>query len=56
VLSGEGHHPKWNETNLAASFGGLSRLKSAQQWIEARLKARQTGNAMPEDRVAGAPR
>jgi TRAP-type uncharacterized transport system substrate-binding protein len=34
VLLQPGHHPKWQEVNLAATFPGWNRLPAAQQWLE----------------------
>lgn len=33
-LKGEGHHPKWNEVNLAASLPGLKRAPEAEAWLQ----------------------
>jgi hypothetical protein len=35
-------HPKWSETNLASNVEGYPRLKPAEQWVAARLKARSS--------------
>lgn len=45
ALGEAGRHPKWGETNLAATIDGLHRLKPAQQWVAARLKARPADGA-----------
>lgn len=52
ALAGNGAHPKWQETNLAAGVDGFRRLKSAQQWVAARLQARkrQAGETRRGDR------
>lgn len=58
ALGGEGRHPKWSETNVAATVDGFPRLKPAQQWIAARLKGREAnaGAAAREPSGTGAGR
>jgi TRAP-type uncharacterized transport system substrate-binding protein len=54
---GAGRHPKWAETNLAATVDGFPRLKPAQQWVAARLKAREApAGSVREAAAPGAPR
>jgi hypothetical protein len=56
-LTAAGRHPKWRETNPAAAVEGLQRFRPAQQWVAARLKAREAGSARRSDsRVAGETR
>jgi hypothetical protein len=44
ALSETGRHPKWEETNLAAPFDGVRRLKAAQELVAAKLKEGERAN------------
>jgi hypothetical protein len=45
-----GRHPKWKETNLAAAIESPRRLRSAQEWITAKLKEQHQARATPSDK------
>ena len=41
-LLGPGHHPKWNEVNLAAELPGLRRYAPADQWLQRNMQIAKT--------------
>jgi hypothetical protein len=56
ALQEAGRHPKWDETNLAATLPGLRRLKPADQWVAGKLKEteRKGGDSDAPRRVGDA--
>jgi hypothetical protein len=42
-----GHHPKWQEVNLAAEISGLRRYPPAEQWLQRNLQVAKPPN--PEE-------
>ena len=45
-----GHHPKWQEVNLAAELSGWRRYPPAEQWLQRNLQVAKAPN--PDDLVA----
>jgi TRAP-type uncharacterized transport system substrate-binding protein len=53
VLLQPGHHPKWQEVNLAALFPGWNRFPAAQQWLD-RNGAGAPTSTQPQTETTGA--
>lgn len=53
VLLQPGHHPKWQEVNLAALFPGWNRFPAAQRWLD-RNGPGAPGSTQPQAETTGA--
>jgi uncharacterized protein len=49
ALAREGRHPKWRDVNTAAEVDGIRRLRTVQDWVQARLREGPRLSGRPEN-------